>query len=317
MGIPLVSVIMNCLNGAHYVSHALDTVFSQTYPHWEIIFWDNGSTDESSIIAKRYGEKVRCFKSDVTTTLGEARNNALAKCQGEYVAFLDVDDLWLPEKLEQQVSLFEQNPKLGLVFSDSLLFNEKGDQYRLFELFVPKRGIVFGELLKNNFMQTVTIMYRKDALASLPYVFDNRFTMAMDYDLSLRVAYFYEIDYVDRPLCKWRMHPGSESNRKRFLMPKENQIVIEKLRRELPDIETRYKDEVHLFLKAFVHRQLAFEQWDEGNRARARAYLSPYLKDPTCLLTYVSTWIFPFSVFDRIKTLSVNKLLWYIRRGNA
>lgn len=314
MGTPLVSVIINCLNGERYLRQALDSVFSQTYPHWEIVFWDNGSSDDSASIAQSYGNKLRYFRSETTSTLGAARNKALAQCRGEYIAFLDVDDLWLPEKLESQVSLFESNPKLGIVCSDSIFFNEKGDQYRLFELFVPKRGRVFGDLLVNNFMQTVTIMYRKEALDALPYIFDDNFTMAMDYDLSLRVAYFNEVDYVNHPLSKWRMHSGSETSKRRFLMPKENQIVIRKLCKELPGIEVRYKEQIKSFLKSFVHRQLAFEQWSQGNRARAREYLVPYLNNPTILLTYLSTWVLPFTVFDKVKALSVNKLSWYIRR---
>jgi len=304
---------MNCLNGVRYLRDALDSVFSQTYVNWEIVFWDNCSSDDSSAIAQSYGEKVRCFRSDFTTGLGVARNRALSECRGKYVAFLDVDDLWLPQKLEQQVALFEANHNLGLVYCDTLYFDENGDRYRLFETVNPKRGAVFGYLLCRNFMATVAMMYRKKALEALPYIFDDKLTLAMDYDLSLRVAYYNELDYIEEPLCKWRIHPGNDSTKRRFVMPKENQIVIEKLCRDLPGIRDEYDEQVNNFIKSFVHRQLAFEQWDRGNRSGARQYLFPYLKEPKHLFLYVCTYLLPFRFFDNIKAVLIKKMAWYIR----
>ena len=89
---PLVSVVINCLNGARYLREAIDSVFSQTYDNWEIVFWDNHSCDESGVIAKSYGDRVRYHRSESTTGLGLARNRALNACRGKYIAFLDVDD---------------------------------------------------------------------------------------------------------------------------------------------------------------------------------------------------------------------------------
>jgi len=311
---PLVSVVINCLNGARYLREAIDSVFSQTYDNWEIVFWDNHSCDESGVIAKSYGDRVRYHRSESTTGLGLARNRALNACRGKYIAFLDVDDLWLPKKIETQVSLLESNPELGLVYCDAIYFNEKGDQYRLFETVSPKRGAVFGDLLCRNFMATVTMMYRKKPLEALPYIFDDKLTLAMDYDLSLRVAYYHELDYAKEALCKWRMHPGNESAQRRFVMPKENQIVIDKLCRELPGIRSEYNDQVNSFVKSFVHRQLAFEQWDRGNAGGAREYLLPYLKEPRHFFVYVCTYLMPFRLFDRIKAALIKRMAWYIRR---
>jgi len=305
---PLVSVIMNCLNGARYLREAIDSVFSQTYPNWEIVFWDNASSDESGSIARSYGEKVRYFKSDTTTSLGTARNKAFAQCKGEYIAILDADDIWLPEKLESQLALFETKPELGMVFSDSICFDEKKTQYRLFKIVNPKRGKVFGDLLVQNFAHTIAMMYRRKALETLPYVFDAQFNLVMDYDVSLRVAYLYELDYVKYPLCKWRMHSGSQTSKKRFLVAREQQILIEKLCREVPDIKVQYKEQVNRFLIKFVYSQLALEQWYKGNRSGAREYLFPYLRNPKYLIVYLSTWILPYNLFDKVKIYSMNRL---------
>ena len=109
---------MNCLNCEKYVREAIDSVYAQTYPDWEIIFWDNASLDSSGEIAKSYDERLKYFRGDKTIPLGRARNLAIEKAKGEYIAFLDCDDMWLSDKLEKQVEIFETNPDIMFVFSN-------------------------------------------------------------------------------------------------------------------------------------------------------------------------------------------------------
>ena len=86
---------MNCFNGEAFLKEAIDSVISQSYDNWELIFWDNQSTDDSELIIKRYLDpRIRYFKSKEHTLLGTARNEALNLADGKWVAFLDVDDLW-------------------------------------------------------------------------------------------------------------------------------------------------------------------------------------------------------------------------------
>jgi len=300
---------MNCLNGAEYLREAIDSVFCQTYNNWEIVFWDNASSDESASIARGYGEKVRYFRSETTTSLGAARNKAFAQCKGEYITILDADDIWLPEKLQSQLALFKAKPELGMVFCDSICFDEEDVEYRLFEIVKPKRGKVFGVLLAQNFMHTIAMMHKRKALETLPYVFDDEFTMVVDYDLSLRMAYYYDLDYVDQPLCKWRMHSGSESSRKRFLMANEMKSMFEKLCLELPSLKVTYKDQANRILMV-INCELALEQWSKGNSSLARMYLMAYLKYPKCLIIYLSTWILSYTIFDQIKTSIMDRVIY-------
>ena len=127
---PLISIIMNCLNGEKYLKQALDSIFEQTDDNWEIVFWDNASTDKSVAIAESYGKRVRCFKNQATCSLGKARNLALQETRGDFIAFLDCDDIWLPHKLEKQMVLFERDPEVALVFSDMIVFDGKRDIYQ-------------------------------------------------------------------------------------------------------------------------------------------------------------------------------------------
>ena len=107
---PCVSIIMNCHNGGSYLREAIDSVYLQTYSNWEIIFWDNASVDNSAIIANSYNFKLKYYKSEIKTNLGEARVRAIKKAKGKYIAFLDADDYWEDGYLEEVCQLIEEYP---------------------------------------------------------------------------------------------------------------------------------------------------------------------------------------------------------------
>src|SRR5271157_4516573 len=103
---PLVSVIMNVRNGASTLREALDSVLAQTFTDWEAIVWDDRSTDGSAEIVAQYSDpRIRYFLSREETSLGKARDTAIRQVRGEWLAFLDQDDLWMPRKLEMQIPL--------------------------------------------------------------------------------------------------------------------------------------------------------------------------------------------------------------------
>ena len=160
---PLVSVIMNCYNSGEFLREAINSVYAQTYPFWEIVFCDNCSTDGSAEIAQSYNEKVKYYKGEKNVPLGEARNFALEKANGEIIAFLDCDDIWLPKKLEKQVPKFFEDEKTGLVFTDTIFFNEKGDLYNNYSSTQFFTGYCFKELLKSYWISMETVAIKKDA----------------------------------------------------------------------------------------------------------------------------------------------------------
>ena len=112
---PRVSVLIPCYNAERYLSAALDSVLAQTYQDFEIIVVDDGSTDDSAAVAARY-PRVRCFRH-AHSGISVTRNLCLSKAKGEFVAFLDADDLWVPEKLEKQVTYLDSHPGCQLVFT--------------------------------------------------------------------------------------------------------------------------------------------------------------------------------------------------------
>lgn len=304
---PKVSIIMNCLNGERYLKEALDSVYAQTFDEWEIIFFDNGSSDKSGEIAQSYDGKLRYFRNEETCLLGKARNAAFDQAKGEYVAILDVDDIWLENKLERQVDFFNKNPHLGMTYTNSIYFYENGNTLEMFNLVQPHRGNVFKKLLCQNFISTETMMFKKQALESLDYMFDDEFTMVMDYDLTLRLAHRYEFDFIEEPLSKWRIHEQSGTNKGRTLMPKEGMELIEKLEKNIPDLYDKYGDEIFALTKS-TNCQYAMVHWYNNQRALARERLRPYLKDKTYLITYLMTYLLSHSKFEKIKE-KIKKLL--------
>ena len=253
---PLVSIIMNCHNCSKYLPEALDSVYQQTFKNYEIIFWDNQSTDNSAEIALNYGEPLQYFRGDEFIPLGEARNKAIEKSRGEYIAFLDCDDIWLPEKLEKQVELLDSNRELGLVYSDSYFINQNGELRKNthFNGQKPSRGNVFNELFLSNFIPLLTVMIRKEVFNRVG-VFNPEYEIAEEYDLWLRIAEYYPIDYIEQPLAKYRFHDQSTTIRNREQAFNESFQIIEYWLNKKPSLERELRGGIKQ-KKAMLHLSL-------------------------------------------------------------
>ncbi|MDB2676337.1 glycosyltransferase [Amylibacter sp.] len=207
---PLVSVVMNCFNGERYLKEAIDSVFNQTYTNWEIIFWDNNSADKSSSIANSYGEKLIYYKAPTFTPLYEARNLAIDKCQGKVIAFLDVDDIWLPDKLERQMSLISSNNRI--IYGGYEDIDRNGDRTGVVQDSCPS-GFITSQLLLKNISQGSVLI---DALLLKEYKFDERYHIIGDFDLWVRLSFSHKFKSIDGTVELSRQHDSNESNTKRY-----------------------------------------------------------------------------------------------------
>jgi glycosyltransferase involved in cell wall biosynthesis len=104
-----VSILMNGYNAEKYLKEAIDSIYNQTFSDWEIIFIDNCSVDNTKKIVKNYNDKIKYYKTDVNISLGAARNFGLNFCHGEYIAFLDTDDIWIYDKLQKQINMMDNS----------------------------------------------------------------------------------------------------------------------------------------------------------------------------------------------------------------
>lgn len=287
MSAPAVSIIMNCLNSSRDLREAMDSIMAQTFPDFEVIFWDNGSTDESPAIAQSYGEKVRYFRGETTVPLGAARNLALAHARGRYIAFLDCDDIWRPRKLELQVALFENNPRLGLVCTDTEIFDGKRVLKRVFSETGPERGMVFAALMERQWISMSSAAVRAEALAGLSAQgtptgqgenggwFDESLNVCEEADVFYRIAHGWELDHVDEPLTVWRVHGSNTTFRKFGQFADETLRILDKHRSLYPGY-----DQEHADLVVLLTRRAAFQKavalWREGRNAEARQAIAPW-----------------------------------------
>lgn len=225
---PLVSVLMNCFNGEKYLREAIDSVIAQTYTNWELIFWDNQSTDFSASIVKSYSDaRIKYSYAPTHTLLYEARNYALRNTNGELIAFLDVDDWWLPEKLERQVPLF-LDPEVGFACANFWIDNQVKGMRRLAFNKPFISGRVLDSLLLNYTIGLLTLIVRKSALPSVMSPFDSRYHIIGDFDLVIRLSASWKLSCVHGPLATYRIHGDNESTKHRELSVAELECWQEK-----------------------------------------------------------------------------------------
>ncbi len=242
---PLISILMNCYNGENYLHDAIDSVIGQTYFNWELVFWDNQSTDDSKNIFKSYKDhRLKYYYAPEHTDLGGARANAFKLLQGEFIAILDADDLWLPYKLEKQIQSFT-DPDIGIVISDTIFFNDS-DERILYDQNFPPEGDVFRELLTDYFVSLETLILRKSFVDKLDYGFDSDFSFIADFDLVLRTARISKLGICREVLAKWRVHEASDSWQSSVSFSEERERWIEKQ----IDLDSRflkiYNDEISI-----------------------------------------------------------------------
>jgi glycosyltransferase involved in cell wall biosynthesis len=209
---PLISVITASKNYARFLPQALGSALAQTFSNWELIVIDDGSTDDTAAVIQPFlaDERIRYVKSD---RLGQSRakNLGLALSRGEFVAFLDADDVWVPTKLERQMPLFD-DPDVGVVFSRRSLIDEAGQPLPLRSEPPFPRGRVLNDLFVRNFVCFSSAVVRRSVFERVGR-FDESLDLAIDYDLWLRVAKHFAFDFVDEPLVKYRTGHGNLSKR--------------------------------------------------------------------------------------------------------
>lgn len=257
---PLVSIIMNCYNGEKYLKQAIQSILSQKYQNWEIVFWDNQSTDRSQKIFKSFKDKrFNYFYADKHSVLYKARNHALSKCKGELIAFLDVDDSWLPEKLSIQVEMFK-DPSVGLSCGNYFKIDERksGNNIKKPMYSSIPSGFVLNELFKEYFPHMSTIIIRKKALVKQKLFFDERFNIIGDLDLVVRLCTKWELASVQQPIAYYRWHQNNTGYDKSMLISEEFNIWINEIK-NIPEYssltnfkEFEYKVKLYQVLKLLL-----------------------------------------------------------------
>jgi glycosyltransferase involved in cell wall biosynthesis len=211
---PLVSVIMNVRNGAPTLREAIDSVLAQTFEDWELIAWDDRSTDESAVVVGQYRDaRVRYFLSPEDVPLGRARRDAIRQAKGEWIAFLDQDDIWLPRKLEKQLTLVSDG--VGLIYGRTIRFYPSGverdyDQAHEYQL-LPE-GDIFAQLFtKSCFIAMSSSLFRRAAIEAIGGI-PEEVRIIPDYYLYTAAARKFRVRAVQEVVCRYREHSGGASH---------------------------------------------------------------------------------------------------------
>lgn len=211
---PLVSIMMNCFNGEAFLREAIESVLDQTYTNWELIFWDNQSNDRSAEIFKSYKDpRLKYYYAPKHTFLYEARGLAYRYVTGDLLAFLDVDDRWMPDKLKIQVPFFEDS-EVGFSCGNFIVENHKnGKNWSFFKKKYPS-GWVLPDLCKDYFVGLVSLMVRREAIQDFDPIFDPRYHIIGDYDLTFKLATDWKIATVNEPIAYYRLHEHNETSKR-------------------------------------------------------------------------------------------------------
>lgn len=237
----MISIIINCYNGEAYLKKALDSVIAQDYQNWELIFWDNMSIDGSAKIFKSFKDKrFKYFLSKQHDLLYAARNKAIEKSNGSFLAFLDVDDYWEPKKLSKQINLFI-DPKIGVVYSNFWIKNEINGKIRKFSYFKLPRGNVNNKLLRKYKVGLLTLIVRKSAFKEIG--FNNEFHIIGDFDLCLRLSLNWNFAVVNECLATYRWHDKNESVNNLMLQAQELMKWKEAFNKYLNEINLKHVDD--------------------------------------------------------------------------
>ena len=232
---PLVSVIMNVRNGARTLQEAIASVLAQTWSDWELIVWDDRSTDNSAAIVSQFHDaRISYFLSPDDASLGKARRDAIAHATGEWIAFLDQDDIWLPQKLEKQLALAADD--VGLIYGRTVRFYPGGlqrDYDQAHEYRALPEGDIFAQLFDDScFIAMSSAMFRRSAVEAVGGI-PGEVRIIPDYYLYVAVARRYRARAVQEVVCRYRMHSDSMSHRAATEMHQEALWLIDRWAAEL------------------------------------------------------------------------------------
>lgn len=209
----LFSVIINCHNGEKFLQQTFDSIWAQSFKNFEVIYWDNNSTDKSLVIAQSQGKKnLRCFQNKKYSILGEARYLALQHAKGGWVCFLDSDDIWHPDKLLQDSLIIKENQKIGLIYSNFHTIDENNNilsknticEQRL------RYGGKYSFLVKDNVIGILTASIKKEEILKINDRY-RKYQIREDAAIFQQLVQNTCVYYHSKSYASYRVHKGNRA----------------------------------------------------------------------------------------------------------
>ena len=207
---PKVSIVIPTYNRADFLPKAVQSVLNQTYGDWEMVIVDDGSIDKTEEIVKGYKEaRIRYILHKSNLGLSAARNTGIKNSRGEYIAFLDSDDEWFPEKISCQMNIFQkENSKCDVVCTSGYMI--KNDKIIGVKAIPANLGNFYEKFLFENITWTSNVLVKKECFKKVG-LFDENLESCEDWDMWIRIAKYYKFVFLEMPLAKYVIHPGQLS----------------------------------------------------------------------------------------------------------
>lgn len=198
MDAPKVSVIIPTYNREHCIMRAINSVFRQTFQNFDLWVIDDGSTDQTKDLLSDIQDKRFHYLKSINRGVSAARNIGIKESKGEWIALLDSDDEWLPDRLEKQIKIIKENPNIPLIHGEEIWMrkNKRINQKKIHQKF---GGDIFERCLPLCLVSPSASLIRRDVLLEVG-LFDEDFIVCEDYDLWLKITSKYEVGYVETPL---------------------------------------------------------------------------------------------------------------------
>ena len=226
---------MNCYNGQRYLGEAIKSVINQTYKNWELIFYDNCSTDNSKEIFKSFNDKrLKYFKSKKKLKLYKARNMAIQKSTGKFITFLDTDDIWLKNKLKIQIQFLSKNKQAQFIYSNYYILNSKKKIKYIAYNSSLSSGYITQDLLDAYKVGILTVLIDKKIFKKNN--FNKKYNIIGDFDFFLNISRKIKFYAIQKPLVIYRLHDAnySKKNMKNYVI--ELSFWIDKNKKEYENV---------------------------------------------------------------------------------
>ena len=315
---PFISIVMPAYNAEKYIGHSIRSVLDQTYSNWELIVVDDGSTDATAEAVQRAvnGDQRIRYLFQQNGRLGKARNTGVMNSKGSLIAFLDSDDLWLPEKLERQVRA-QRDTNADVVFTGAFIFwdDNVADETKTAPI-VPGKfsGVeMLHRLLGINFIPVMSVMIRREAFDGAgPFEEAAAYHGCEDYDLWLKLAKRGSMFYgMEQELVRYRRHPGAMTHKPSHVLKPMLRVVMRHIKDSgLSEAAKKYRIRT-------LYRELIAALVEERESAEAEIYLKEFSNwDKSSLVTSIQNVLLKITPrgFNFISRELLYRTEWHLKK---
>jgi glycosyltransferase involved in cell wall biosynthesis len=271
-----VSVVIPTYNREKTISYCLKSVLAQTYPVHEIIIVDDGSKDNTVAIVKTFDDsRIKLIQLPCNQGAQAARNAGIRAATGDYIAFLDSDDTWLPEKLEIQIKEIGKRSHPCIVYGDAWVFIEEKNEKKLFN--VPKlEGNVYEQLLDGPGPLFQCILAPRESFEKINYL-DEKVPSYQEWDTSIALSRYYEFVFIDQPLFTYYLHSGETISKNRVGEARGWEYIVKKYEHEIKRHLGRKSLAKHFYIiGSFYHKAGRFD-------VARKYFFKAYMNEPANL----------------------------------